>query len=600
MDNLVKILKNEFDFENLNEFDSITDLIKDNDLEEFCQDDITTVSIDNKDYYIIKITCDYCGDSFYYISIKRDDMICELKIYYDFESNSDYDTVCQNCVENEFFHCDECGELVHQDDAIWCEDNFTRYCQDCADEFTFTCEECGEVHSIDNMNTTGDEREICDHCIENGEYYYCADCGELYHCDDLIYNENDDTDYCRYCYEEHTHCAFDYENAENRDNENIEKSIKDYDDINAITEYHKNPIDFIKRKSSNDKDNEKLFLGVELEISNNSSSYLKEASSFVADNLYCRIESDSSIPNYGFEIISDPMTLNKWHERKNKINQVFNELINNGFISHNASGGNCGLHIHASREALGDTEAEQENTINNIILITENFKKELQQFSRRKDYSWCHFFNDDTEENKETNIEKIKEEKGSKSRYQVINTKNRHTIELRLNRGTLKTNTFFASIQLFYNIIQLAKTKNFINKSWNFLIKMNNFEELQSYVNEREIKSNAKIIETSEKEKAEKEQKGNLYQSIILLNDNIENIRNELQNIILTIDSKIGLIKSQEAQGIQNLAYEIRGHKQAYYYVIKYYAKPEKIQIFEKILKENDNVLKFITVKYDS
>lgn len=595
MDNLIKVLKNEFDFENLNEFDSITDLIKDNDMEEFCQNDITTIPINDKEYYIIKITCDYCGDNFYYISDLKDDIIRQIKIYYDFESNSDYNTICQECYENEFLSCEQCGAIVHNDDTIWCEDNSMLYCQDCAEEYTFTCAECGEIHSIDNRYITGDDEEICRDCVENGNYYYCDNCDELYHVDRMNYDENNDQYYCDFCYDEHAHCDFDYENAENRDNESIEKSIKDYEGISAVTEYHKNPIDFVKRKSSNDKDNEKLFFGVELEISNKSNSYLNEASSFVADNLYARIEKDSSIPNYGFEIISDPMTLNKWHERKNKINQVFNELISNGFISHNASGGNCGLHIHASREALGNTEAEQENTINNIILITENFKKELQQFSRRKDFSWCHFFNDDTEENKETNIEKIKENKGNKNRYQVINTKNRHTIELRLNRGTLKTNTFFASIQLFYNLIQLAKTKNFINKSWNYLIKMNNFEELQSYVDEREIKSSARIIETSKKEKAEKEQNGDLFQTVIIFRDTILT-ESEIEKIQIEI-GRIGKFKSHEKQGVKTLAYEINGQKQAFYYIVEYYSNNNNIIDFEKTLKENDNVLKFITIK---
>ena len=149
--------------------------------------------------------------------------------------------------------------------------------------------------------------------------------------------------------------------------------------------------------------------------------------------------------------------------------------------------------------ALGNTEAEQENTINNIILITENFKKELIQFSRRRSFNWCHFFNDDSENNKQTNIEKIKEEKGKKGRYQVINSTNRHTIEFRICRGTLKTSTFFASLQLFYNIIQLAKGNDFIGKNWSYLVNLNNFKELQNYVNEREIKSITKIVETSEK-----------------------------------------------------------------------------------------------------
>ncbi len=596
MDNFIKILKKEFDFENLNQFDDIIDIVKDNDFENLFENDITTILIDNKEYYIIKITCDYCGESFYYISDLKDDIIRQIKIYYVFENNSDYDTVCQDCVENEFCHCEECGKLIHADDSIWCGDNCFLYCQDCAKEYTFTCENCGEIHSIDRRNITGDNREICNYCIENGEYYYCADCGELYYYEDLHYNENDDADYCEDCFENHNHCQFDYKNAENRESENIKKLIKDYEDKCAICEYHHNPIDFIKRKTNSDKDNEKLFFGVELEISNTDSSCLNEASCFVADNLYCRIEHDSSIPNHGFEIISDPMTLNKWHERKNKINQVFKELTNNGFISHNANNGECGLHIHASKEALGETEAEQENTINNIILITENFKKELQQFSRRKNFRWCHFFNDDTEENKETNIEKIKEEKDTKGRYQVINTTNKNTIELRINRGTLKTNTFFASIQLFYNIIQLAKTKNFINKSWNYLIKMNNFEELQSYVNEREIKSNTRIKETSKKEAKEKENKKDVFCSVIILKNNSET-ETEINSILKKLKKDIVKI---EKKGAKKLAYNINGETTGYYIIIQYKSNFDKVKKFEETLKNSDNILKFLSYREEA
>ena len=594
MDNLVKVLKENFDFENLNCFDSITDLINGNDLADYIEYDMQPIEINDNKYYIITVECDYCGDKFYYIADEKNADKNEIKIYYEFEDVENYGTICQQCIEDHFYSCEQCGALIEENDYIWCEDTQTTYCESCAEEYTFICDNCGELHSVDNMLTTGENEEICQHCYENGDFGYCDNCGEIYSYEHLHCNDMDGEYYCDDCYEENC-CQFDYEDAENRDNENIDKTLQNYDDINAVAEYHNNPIDFVKRKSNEDKENENLFFGVELEVSTSDSQVVDRASAFVADNLYCRLERDSSIPNYGFEIISDPMTLNKWQERKNKISQVFQELINNSFVSHNASGGNCGLHIHASREALGNTEAKQENTINNIILITENFKKELQQFSRRKDYSWCHFFNDDTEENKETNIEKIKENKGNKDRYQVINTKNKHTIELRLNRGTLKTNTFFASIQLFYNIIQLAKTKNFINKSWNYLIKMNNFKELQDYVNEREIKSNAKIKETSKEEKAKKEQNGNLYESIMLL-DTSALIETEIENIQIFI-GRIGKFIKHERQGIRNLPYEIKGHKQAYYYIIEYYAKPEKMIEFERFLKENDNILKFITVK---
>ena len=373
------------------------------------------------------------------------------------------------------------------------------YCESCAEEYTFECDSCHELHSVDNMINTDDDQEICQHCYENGDFGYCQNCGGLFSYDHLHYSERDEADYCDDCFEE---CggamSFDYENTKNRDNDNIDITLQNYDDTNAIAEYHHNPIDFIKRKSIKDRENESLFFGVELEVSTSDSQVVDRASTFVADNLYCRLEKDSSIPNYGFEIISDPMTFKKWEERKNKISQVFQELINNSFVSHNARGSNCGLHIHASREGLGNTEAEQENTINNIILITENFKKELQQFSRRKDFGWCHFFNDDTESNAELNINKIKEEKGNKGRYQVINVQNSKTIEFRLCRGTLKVNTFFASLQLFYNIIEMAKTKNFVGKTWKDLVRRNNFKELQNYVSERDIKSTKKIQLTQE------------------------------------------------------------------------------------------------------
>ena len=500
MDNFIKVLEKEFDFESLNCFNSITDLIKENNFEGLLENDITEILINDKKYYIINITCDYCGESYFYIADEQNADIQEIKIYYEFENNTDYDTICQNCIDNgDFCRCEHCEELIHADNSIWCDDDMMVYCEDCADEHTFVCDNCGERHNINERYITGDNHEICESCCQNS-YGCCEGCGELYHYSQLHYDENSLSDYCESCFEE-SYCNFDYHNAQNRENENITKLLQDYNDINAVCEYHHNPIDFVKRKSLKDNENEKLFFGIELEISTNDSSYLNEASSFIADNFFCRLEHDSSIPNYGFEIISDPMTFKKWQERKNKIHQVFEQLTNNSFVSHNARGGNCGLHIHASKEALGDTEAEIENTINNIILITENFKEELQKFSRRQAFNWCHFFNDDTGKNKETNIDKIKEEKGTKGRYQVINTTNRNTIEFRLCRGTLKTNTFFASIQLFYNIIQLAKTKNFINKSWNYLIKLNNFAELQNYVNEREIKSNTRIKETSKKEK---------------------------------------------------------------------------------------------------
>lgn len=258
MKNFIEILKNEFNFEDLNEFESITDIVKDNDFERLFNNDITEILIDRIYYYIINITCDCCGESYYYISDKNDDIIEPIKSYYDFESTYNYNVVCQNCIDNDIFcHCDQCGELIETDASIWCDDDMMVYCEDCADEHTFVCDDCGERHSINERYITGDNLEICESCCQNS-YCCCEGCGELYHYDQLHYDENSQADYCESCFEE-SYCSFDYSNTQNRESENITKLLKDYNDVNAVCEYHHNPIDFVKRKSLKDDENEKLF-----------------------------------------------------------------------------------------------------------------------------------------------------------------------------------------------------------------------------------------------------------------------------------------------------------------------------------------------------
>lgn len=359
----------------------------------------------------------------------------------------------------------------------------------------FTCEDCGEIFHKTNMLYTNDDSYICEGCYEQS-YFTCEHCGEVLHQD--FSNEYDGYLYCQDCYEEICeNCNFDYNNTTNRINMNIDKPLNEYSNCNAVCDYHNNPIDFEFRKIGNEQTD--LYFGVELEITNKENKTAK-ASHFVANNLFCRIENDSSINNYGFEIISDPATLQFWNSRKNKIKQVFEELTKNGYISHNDN--SCGLHIHASRQGLGDTMEQIDKTINNLILICENFKKELQTFSRRETFNWCHFlYDDDVDGKKETNIEKIKDNKSRQGRYSVINLNNENTIEFRLNRGTLNINTFYASLQLFYNMIELAKKDNITGFTWCHLINMNDFNELKKYNKERKIKGYNRIKETSEIER---------------------------------------------------------------------------------------------------
>jgi len=166
-------------------------------------------------------------------------------------------------------------------------------------------------------------------------------------------------------------------------------------------------------------------------------------------------ERDGSL-NSGFEIISNPMTFNYIMENKINIKNMLQELINNGYISHDST--TCGLHIHLSKNYF------TENQIDKLQFLIERFKKELIIFSRRTSEqinSWAKFITDyPGTENEKINLDFIKKYKNKSERYQVLNLSNSDTIEFRLIRGTLKTNTFLASIELLHNMAGIVKRKS--------------------------------------------------------------------------------------------------------------------------------------------
>ena len=52
--------------------------------------------------------------------------------------------------------------------------------------------------------------------------------------------------------------------------------------------------------------------------------------------------------------------------------------------------------------------------------------------------------------------------------------------------------------------------------------------------------------------------------------------------------------------GMRNLAYEIKKNKRGYYYVIYFKAQPQLIKEIERNYRINENVLRFIVIKYEN
>lgn len=90
----------------------------------------------------------------------------------------------------------------------------------------------------------------------------------------------------------------------------------------------------------------------------------------------------------------------------------------------------------------------------------------------------------------------------------------------------------------------------------------------------------------------------NKYETIFLMKNTLtEEQRNKTIDTIKNYLNENGKINNTEDLGEKNLAYEIKKHKKAYYYLIEFEAEIEVITRLERIYRNNDDILKFIVVR---
>ncbi len=292
-------------------------------------------------------------------------------------------------------------------------------CSHCFDTEIVYCHCCGEQiwrsEAEGNINLI-----LCERCFDNN-YSYCEDCGSLIHNSNAYYFDDSDYPYCQSCFEELQ-----------------DKPIKEYS-------YKPEPIFY---GSGN------LFMGVELEIdeggeNNDNAESILGIGNFPEERIYCK--HDGSIED-GFEIVSHPMTP-EYHLNTMNWKEILTKAIDMGYRSHQA--GTCGLHIHVNRDAFGGDIDEQEKKIARIVYFVEKHWDKLLNFSRRSEDAmnrWAARYG--ISHNTEDTYIKAKQ-KGM-GRYVAINLTNYSTIEFRLFRGTLRYETFAATIQLVERICNLA------------------------------------------------------------------------------------------------------------------------------------------------
>lgn len=306
-------------------------------------------------------------------------------------------------------------------------------------------------------DTYGDDyHTLCRACYEEN-YTRCE------HCDALIHNDDaysyDDGYYCSECY--HNKC----------------KNIHEYS-------YKPNPIFY--------GDGSRYF-GIELEIDhagkdNDNAERILDIGNVYNERIY--IKSDGSLDD-GMEIVTHPMTL-EYHLNEFCWNDILHECVHLGYRSHQTS--TCGLHIHVNRDSLGQSREEQEETISRILYFVEQHWSELLKFSRRSESAmnrWAARYG------YESTPKKILDKaKSSYGRYSAVNLCNYHTVEFRLFRGTLKLNTFIATLQMVNRICNVAfsmSDEEIQDLSWPEFVSKITEPELIQYLKERNLYINDKI-----------------------------------------------------------------------------------------------------------
>ena len=130
---------------------------------------------------------------------------------------------------------------------------------------------------------------------------------------------------------------------------------------------------------------------------------------------------------------------------------------------------------------------------------------------------WCQFLSDYKGGKEIKSLYYIKKNKTTSDRYLALNLTNRRTIEFRIFRGTLKFETFMASVELVNNIMTLCSNLEIPIEdiTWNRLTET---EYAKAYCEERDIHTDKVVVDNS-----------------------IEEIRREAERerILLTLDKKV-------------------------------------------------------------
>lgn len=358
--------------------------------------------------------------------------------------------------KNKFPHmwrCEICGE-IHKDTSNKCEkETATQICVRCSSKHDlYRCEVCGKLHSkgingfINRHNEDGTTSLVCKTCAGSQIYAGYFLCGECYELHPNKFKAELAPEYnravCSTCLEKYykrcTMCGKYY-----RDPHGAPSLCGTCRDLTrAQVHYYSFKPSPIFNKLENEKN--PIYFGVEFEIGG---AWQEDADSAVedlcVDDFYKKfyLKSDSSITEYGFELVTHPCTW-EFHKKEfpwERVTQIANE---SGLCGTE----DCGIHIHISRDALSEF---QWLLFDYFINTNKSFWEEI---SGRYGNDYAQYTGKRTKN--------IKDHYGSwhnDDRYYAVNFRNENTVEVRTFQSDTRPNAVLFYIKHCYALVNFIK-----------------------------------------------------------------------------------------------------------------------------------------------
>ena len=370
-------------------------------------------------------------------------------------------TICKECYDRLYFLCQICGKIKKKTNSKPVMSHNEIICKECYDSTKTKCYLCDKPELKHWMIETNLEVDgiasvsyFCRDCWDEN-FFNCNMCGNPTLIEEMVHDQTNG-DLCKSCHE-----IQQYRELEN-------KLIRRYD-------YKPRPR-FVKTKNES-KSSNNIYYGFEVEIDGMSQKQKVDLAKLVYEKYgrFMYIKHDGSLES-GYEIVSEPATFNA-HYNKIVWPEVLSLASHYG-KSHNAK--TCGLHVHISKKPLSKSD---------VYKITQFFDRywiKIVKLSRRDPARMERWAKRYIVKKRSRYISKSKHERQvhDAGHYFALNLQPKETIEVRIFRGTLRVESFFACLDFVDAMVMYCQTTSIQG------IQSKPWSEFQSYVKENKKKYN--------------------------------------------------------------------------------------------------------------